>query len=313
MIEVLAVDGGQSGVRARHSSSSALVEVDGVSRREGDTIDAIVVATAAAWTELGSPVVDRAVLGLTTAPTDAAARDRLASSVASAIDADEVWVCDDTVTAHAGALAGDWGVSLRAGTGVACLAVAEQGGEPVVVDGHGYLLGDDGAAFSIGRAGLRAVLRRLDGRGGSTALTAAADARFGGLDDLHVRLHDHPRAVNEIAQFSRDVVALADEDAAATAIIATAAAELAETVAAAVGAVDGQNTVVPVALGGRLLDESPLLRERLVAAIASVAPVASMRAAAAEPLEGALGLGTAELPDRYGSRIHHFRRASTHA
>ena len=41
--------------------------------------------------------------------------------VGEAIGAAEVWVCDDAVTSHAGALSLRWGVSLTAGTGVACL------------------------------------------------------------------------------------------------------------------------------------------------------------------------------------------------
>ena len=56
------------------------------------------------------------------------------------------------MTSHAGALSLGWGVSLVAGTGVACLAVPAEG-EPRIVGGHGYLLGDEGGAFWIGREG----------------------------------------------------------------------------------------------------------------------------------------------------------------
>ena len=107
----------------------------------------------------------------------------------------EVWLADDAVTAHAGALSLGWGVSVTAGTGVACLAVPPDGA-PRVIGGHGYLLGDEGGAFWIGREGLRAVLRAADGRGPSTALAGPASQRFDGLDDLGARVHAADRPVD---------------------------------------------------------------------------------------------------------------------
>src|SRR5689334_18804531 len=158
MGRVLGVDGGQSAIRLRHADTGRVIEVDGVSRLEGDTVDAVVRAVADGWARLGAPVTDRVVLGLTTAPTDTPSRDRLCAGVARATDASEVWLADDAVTTHAGALSGSWGVSVTVGTGVACLAVP-RAGDPCIIGGHGYLLGDEGGGFWIGREGLRAVLR----------------------------------------------------------------------------------------------------------------------------------------------------------
>lgn len=62
------------------------------------------------------------------------------------------------------------GYALVAGTGAA--AVRVRGGEvEVVCDGLGWLLGDDGSGFWIGREVARAVAADLDGRGPATALT----------------------------------------------------------------------------------------------------------------------------------------------
>jgi N-acetylglucosamine kinase-like BadF-type ATPase len=308
MTGVLAVDGGQSGIRARHSGSATITEVPGVSRQEGDVVAAVAAAVALAWTELGRPRAERVVLGLTTAPTDDGEIERLASQVATEIGADEVLLCDDTVIAHAGALEGGWGVALRAGTGVACLAVAE-GGVPFVVDGHGYLLGDDGAAFWIGREGLRAVLRAADGRADGTDLRAAATARFGDLDHLHVRVHDSARPVHGIAAFAPDVLSAAEGgDTVAGAIVGAAAHQLALTAATATSRIPGQPRV-PVALGGRLLEASVLLRSLVATSLAGREPRADVRAAASSPLDGALGLGSGAYPDRYGALVHHWRPA----
>ena len=164
MRRVLAVDGGQSGIRLRHSSGDRVVEVEGVSRLEGDTVAAVAGAIGRAWVTSGFEAIDRAVLGLTTAPTDTESRQRLCAQVAQVTGATEVWLADDAITTHAGALSLGWGVSVVAGTGVACLAVPDDG-PARIIGGHGYLLGDEGGAFWIGREGLRAVLRALDGRG----------------------------------------------------------------------------------------------------------------------------------------------------
>jgi len=307
MTHVLAVDGGQSGLRAIHSIRDSRVEVDGVSRLEGDVIASVADRVVEAWRQLGSEPVDLAVLGLTTAPTDKAGLTRLSQLVATATDAREVWISDDTVTAHAGALGGEWGISLRVGTGVACLAVPPDDGVPVVIDGHGYLLGDDGAGYWIGREGLRAVLRSVDGRGGYTTLSQVAAERFGDLGDLHVRIHDLPRAVNEIGQFAQAVLtAAAEDDRVASIVITRAAGALAETVQAAVGAT-GVRGDVPVVLGGRLLTRPSILRDRIVPAIHQVAPMAVVREALGSPLDGALSLGLGTLQNRYRSMIHYWK------
>ena len=86
------------------------------------------------------------------------ARTRLGASSPATTGAREVWVADDAVTAHAGATPLGWGVSVAAGTGVACLAVPRRRGA-----GHRRARlscsGDEGGGFWIGRAGLAAVLR----------------------------------------------------------------------------------------------------------------------------------------------------------
>lgn len=310
MTAVLAVDGGQSGLRARHSSADTAVEVEGVSRLEGDVIASVAAQVVGAWNLLGAPATDRAVLGLTTAPTDADGLNRLATLVGEGVGASEVWISDDTVTAHAGALGGEWGISLRVGTGVACLSVPPDAGPPVVIDGHGYLLGDDGAGYWIGREGLRAVLRSVDGRGGYTTLSAVAAERFGPLADLHVRIHDLPRAVNEIGLFAQFVLAAAAaDDRVASIVITRAAGALAETVQAAVAAT-GVRGDVPVVLGGRLMDRPSILRERIVPAIHQVAPTAVVRETLGSPLDGAMALGLGTIQNRYRSLIHQWKASS---
>jgi N-acetylglucosamine kinase-like BadF-type ATPase len=306
-MRVLAVDGGQSAIRLRHSTSDRVVEVHGVSRLEGDTVDAVASAIAQGWLGSGFGPCDRVVLGLSTAPADEPSQERLCRHVNRVIGADEVWLADDSVTCHAGALSLGWGVSITAGTGVACLVVPEAGA-PSVLSGHGYLLGDEGGAFWIGREGLRAALRAADGRGRPTALVDAAVSRFGGLADLAIRIHSLARPVNDIAHFAPDVLAAADAgDQLAQGIADDATQELvilveAAVTAARVGSPDG--TLVPVAVGGRLLGEARPLRRRLDGRLSSLAVRASVRTADGSSLDGALALGALDDPGRYRSMVH---------
>ena len=306
-LRVLGIDGGQSEVRARHSASAADAAVDGVSRA-GGTDQRIAAAVLVAWQSLGSREVDRAVLGLTTAPAERGDALRLAQNIGTAIDADEVWVCDDSVTSHAGALSLGTGVSLAAGTGVACLAVPMQG-SPRILGGHGYMIGDEGGGFWMGREGLRAALRAHEGRGPATALAALAEARFGPLDSLPVRLHDDDRAVNAIAQFATDVLVASVTDAQAEAIVDAAAAELHGVAAAAVRLFD-PGALVAVALGGRLLVDRTPLRVALDERLASE-PTLQPRTADGSALDGAMLLGRQADPGRYAPLVHVWRKAAS--
>ena len=310
MRQVLAVDGGQSSIRVRHSSRLDAIELDGVSRLEGDTVDAVARAVSEGWRAAGALPVERAVLGLTTAPTDEPTCQRLCEQVATAIDAPEVWLADDSVTAHAGALSLDWGISITAGTGVACLAMSRTG-EVRIIGGHGYLLGDEGGAFWIGREGVRAVLRAQDGRGPHTALLAPAIRHFNGLDDLGDRLHSSDRPVHTIATFAPQVIETADAaDPVARGIIDRAADELLTLVRAAAAFTTPDAEPVAVALGGRLLEQG-LLRDRLERAISAELPQVRTRSADHTPLDGAALLGGESEPGRYGDLVYVWHATSS--
>jgi N-acetylglucosamine kinase-like BadF-type ATPase len=212
-------------------------------------------------------------------PSATALAERLAGSYA------EVAVTSDVVAAHAAAFGGGSGVVLAVGTGAVALAVRADG-RYTLVDGRGYLLGDAGGGFSIGRAGLVAALRHGDGRtGGSAALATAAVARFGPLDQLPYVLQGATDAPRQIASFVPEVGGAARAgDPVAEAIWREAAAELAETVAAACGA--GIGSGCQVALVGSLSEVDDLLVAPLRASLATRCPGVRVDAAAPEILAG---------------------------
>src|SRR6266581_1820269 len=76
-----------------------------------------------------------------------------------------VHVTGDADSARAGAFLGAPGVVVIAGTG--SMASGWNGESSARAGGHGFLLGDEGGAYWIGRAAVRAALRWEDGMGGS--------------------------------------------------------------------------------------------------------------------------------------------------
>ena len=125
------------------------------------------------------------------------------------------------------------------------------------VDGAGFLIGDEGGGFWLGRHALRAALAAADGRGPATALGDLVAARFGPLDGLAARVHAGPDPVDRIAHAALDVFAAANAgDAVAGELVDTAATRLTRTVAAAAAGIDAP---APLALDGRVLSgDSPL-------------------------------------------------------
>ena len=171
MSVTVGIDGGQSQIRMRVSNEHPVSVAPGVSHLEEDTDAAVVAAVRQLWNgRLERPL--RIVAGLTTVPDAPEARLHLAGLIADVTGAGEVWVCGDEVIAHAGALDGTTGVALSVGTGVACLAL-DGSGRSRRFDGAGYLLGDEGGAFWLGRNGIRRALAADEGRGPATALTTS--------------------------------------------------------------------------------------------------------------------------------------------
>ena len=106
------------------------------------------------------------------------------------------------------------------------------------MDGWGYLVGDAGSGFWIGRAGMDAALRAFDGRGEPTALLESFTELFPDPAAAYVQLQVDERRVSRIASFSRvvDEVAAAG-DTVALRIVAAAGQEHAASVLAGLGRV----------------------------------------------------------------------------
>jgi N-acetylglucosamine kinase-like BadF-type ATPase len=295
MSVTVGIDAGQSQIRIRVSGEQATSVVPGVRHLEHDTDAAVVAAIAHLWG--GRPERPSLIVaGLTTLPDTAETRRHLAGRIAHVTGAGEVWICGDEVTAHAGALDGAAGVVLSVGTGVACLALDKVGGAQTF-DGAGYLVGDEGGAFWLGRHGIRSALAAVQGRGPTTSLAQAVADLLGPLDELASRLHRSPKAVDSIAQLAPTVLAAAAAgDEVAEAIVSDAAGRLANTACAAVASLGDAGSV---ALGGRVLAENERFFAAVAALILSRSPSTEVTVAKGSGLDGASRLAESGEPGPY--------------
>ena len=186
-----------------------------------------------------------------------------------------VYVTGDGETAWLGAFGAAPGIVVFAGTGSG--ATGCDGQRWARAGAHGFLLGDEGSAYWIGRAAASAALRWEDGMGGSAAIhRAVIDASGRDLATLVADVHRNPAERGRLAVLAPVVTELAAEDDVARDIAWQAAghlAELAEAVRRALGP-------LPVSgLGGVL--RAPVNWDRFAELTGAVRPLASPEIGAA--------------------------------
>ena len=171
----------------------------------------------------------------------------------------EVMIESDLLAAFYSGTHQDNGYALIAGTGAVAARVTA-GTLAAVADGTGWLLGDSGSGFWLGREVVRAVAAALDGRGDRTTLTAPVLAELGIPLDTELRRQGRIAAQQqliaqiyalrpiEVSRFAPLVFAETD-DAVSRLIVDRAAAALATTLAAAIDPA----TPGPVIFGGSVL------------------------------------------------------------
>ena len=208
----------------------------------------------------------------------------------------DILVEGDMVMAHAGALAGEPGVLALAGTGSSVLGIGPKG-DRVKIGGWGPLYGDEGSAYRIGQAALRAAARDFDGRGPKTGLTQAIVDELGlrsfreSVEAIYVKRLE-PR---EIAQLSKTANEIAEtDDQVARKILESAGSELAECVAAAVVQIGGSERM-KVSYEGSVITSCKLMRDSFCKYLGSQLPSVTVIAPRFSPVIGAYLLGRAKL------------------
>ncbi len=299
MTPALAVDAGQTEIRvalAGERDPRLAARAPGVQRMDGAAVGADHVAAAllAALEALGPlPAIDAIGIGLS--GFEAAREDDLrhvGELLRARVGVAQVTIASDGVTSLLGALGERPGAVVAAGTGTVCVARGPR--RWAKVDGWGSLLGDCGSAFAIGRSGLDAGLRELDGRGGSKALLAAAEQRFGRAADIAEAVYRSAVPTRTVASFARDVARVAAEgDAAARSILEAAGSELAVSACAALARALDPGDTAAVSYAGSVFDAGPPLMDAFAREMARRRPDAEL-----VPPQGDALAGAALLADR---------------
>lgn len=113
----------------------------------------------------------------------------------------KITVDSDAMVALAGAFGTGPGIIIIAGTGAICFGKNSRG-KVVRSGGWGYLLGDEGSGYFIGREAIIAALKDFDGRGEKTSLKERIT--------VHFRLSSIDQIIPQIYQNRIDRVAIAD-------------------------------------------------------------------------------------------------------
>jgi N-acetylglucosamine kinase-like BadF-type ATPase len=186
-------------------------------------------------------------------------------------------------------------VALISGTGSVAFARAADG-RTTLCGGWGFLLGDEGSGYAIGRAGLQFALHNLELKAARQPLTEAVLSAIGASTSLDVTKTIYRRADPRaaIASVAPVVITAADQvDSSAQAILDAAAADLAKLVARAVRSIGFNENPFALAIAGGVFVSSKRLPLQLQVELRRIG-LASELKLVDEPLEGCIRLAAPE-------------------
>lgn len=206
-----------------------------------------------------------------------------------------VIVESDARVALEGAFNGAPGIIVIAGTGSIAFG-KDRKGNVHRVGGWGRVLGDEGSGYYIGRLGLTAVTRQIDGRGDKTSLTRAIAKQFG--------LADQTAIINAVYKENFDVASVAplvlkaasNKDHVCRAIVENAVIELAWHIGVAAEKVSGRRVKkvrdkVHVCFIGGLIANDTIVSRLLKEYLAYHFPVIEIIPSMSSPSYGAAVMG----------------------
>ncbi|MDP1676668.1 MAG: BadF/BadG/BcrA/BcrD ATPase family protein [Bacteroidota bacterium] len=201
----------------------------------------------------------------------------------------------DARIALEGAFKGDAGIILIAGTGSIAFG-KDSKGKVHRVGGWGRMLGDEGSGYFIGRLGLTAVTRHIDGRGEKTKLTSMIAKEFG--------LTDQTAIIDAVYKNNFDIASVAPlvlkaaekKDSICFTIVETAVIDLAEHIRVAglkiiPHSAKKVKTKIHVSLIGGLIANDTLISRLLKQYLAYNHPNMEIISPMASPAYGAVVMG----------------------
>lgn len=205
-------------------------------------------------------------------------------------------VVNDALVALVAAVGEEPGIVIVCGTGSICYGRNDRG-LAARAGGWGYILGDEGSGYWIGRRALTAATRHADGRGPATALTAMTLDHFAvrSVPELVHEVHARDPRRHRIAGLVAAVQeAAAGGDVLARQILDDAADELLAAAASVAERLEMRGDAFPFVLAGGVFEGVPILRESVLRRLADVAPRCQPQQLTGEPALGAVRLAMAE-------------------
>jgi N-acetylglucosamine kinase-like BadF-type ATPase len=199
-------------------------------------------------------------------------------------------VVNDALVALEAGAPGEPGVVIVSGTGSIAYG-RNASGEAARAGGWGYVLGDEGSGYWIGRAALRAVLREADHRGPRTALTPLLLKHFDvpqaqGL--IYEVYHSNLKASAIGALATCVQAAFAEGDPAAIGILRSAADELESSALSVARRLGLAGDPFSFILAGGIFRAVPWLQQELIRRLPVAAPNSIAILLDREPAEGAV-------------------------
>jgi N-acetylglucosamine kinase-like BadF-type ATPase len=218
-----------------------------------------------------------------------------------------ILVVNDALIALQAGVGNAAGIVIVSGTGSIAYGRNENG-EASRAGGWGYVLGDEGSGYWIGRLALRAVVRHADGRGRVTSLTPRLLAHFGAsrASELIHRVYHEELSPRSIAAVAKYVQLARDEgDMVATAILNRAADELMTAATAVMTQLELGGRAFTFVLAGGMFRAVPWLCDQMQLLLPALAHHSKVTRLNEEPALGAVRLALAELNG--GARLPVYR------
>jgi N-acetylmuramic acid 6-phosphate etherase len=189
-----------------------------------------------------------------------------------------------------------WGVALVSGTGSIAFGRSPDG-RTDRAGGWGYILGDEGSAYGIVTAALRASARAADLRGAKTALLERFldKLQLAKASDLIPAIYGGSWDRARLATLAPLVMEAAAVDPIARQIIDDAAHELALAVATVAKKLNLDAARLPLAVTGGVIIANASFRQQIVADLAKLGCEADPVCTVREPAEGAIRIASGKL------------------
>lgn len=207
-----------------------------------------------------------------------------------------ILVVNDALVALEAGAPNEPGVVVIAGTGSIAYGRNSRN-EAARSGGWGYVLGDEGSGYWIGRAALRAVLREGDRRGPKTQLTGLL-LKYFRIDRAQELIHEvyhgtlRPSAIAALAQYVH--TAFKAGDSVAIGILRGSADELESSALSVARRLDLVGRSFPFVLAGGMFKAVPWLYEELERRLPLASPASRIIRLDVEPAIGAVRLALLE-------------------